>query len=155
MSLDCLYHQAKERRLEAGAAIGSRLSGCHDWENGRIIMTQKTLRLAAVLLASAAATQALAQDDSVTVALSEELDVVEPCMASRSNIGRVVLQNISETMTELVPGSGRQPRLRCRERAWCGTGEDRNQARGSLRLPHRSELSAGLGRAHRLVPRDG
>ena len=32
-------------------------------------------------------------------------------MASRSNIGRVVLQNIAETITELVPGEGLQPRL--------------------------------------------
>jgi len=142
MSLDCLYHQAKERRLEAGAAIGSRLSGCHDWENGRIIMTQKTLRLAAVLLASAAATQALAQDDSVTVALSEELDVVEPCMASRSNIGRVVLQNISETMTELVPGSGLQPRL---AESWedMGGGTWRFNLREGVNFTDGTALDAG------------
>jgi peptide/nickel transport system substrate-binding protein len=62
-------------------------------------------------LAAVAAMPALAQDNAVTVVLSEELDVVEPCMASRSNIGRVILQNISETMTELVPGQGLQPRL--------------------------------------------
>ena len=44
--------------------------------------------------------------------LSEELDVVEPCMASRSNIGRVLLQNISETLTELdTGGGGLKPRL--------------------------------------------
>ena len=62
------------------------------------------------VVALAAAVPALAQD-AVTVVLSEELDVVEPCMASRSNIGRVILQNISETLTELIPGSGLQPRL--------------------------------------------
>jgi len=53
----------------------------------------------------------MAQDDSVTIVLSEELDVVDPCEASRSNVGRVVLQNIAETLTELVPGEGLQPRL--------------------------------------------
>jgi peptide/nickel transport system substrate-binding protein len=67
----------------------------------------------AVLLASTAVFTgpAAAQDDSVTIVLSEELDLLEPCMASRSNIGRVILQNISETMTELFPEEGLQPRL--------------------------------------------
>eukprot|EP00659_Diplonema_papillatum_P022897 gene22897-35094_t len=46
-----------------------------------------------------------------TIVLSEELDIVDPCEASRSNVGRVVLQNVSETMTELVPGKGLQSRL--------------------------------------------
>ncbi len=74
-------------------------------------MTHKRNRIAAILLASTAAFAAQAQDNAVTIVLSEELDVVEPCMASRSNIGRVLLQNISETVTELVPGEGLQPRL--------------------------------------------
>jgi len=74
-------------------------------------MTRNFARLSAALLASTVAGQALAQDKSVTIVLSEELDVVEPCMAARSNVGRVVLQNISETLTELVPGKGLQPRL--------------------------------------------
>ena len=75
-------------------------------------MTQKFLSVTAALIATTAfAGAASAQDNSVTVVLSEELDVVEPCMASRSNIGRVILQNISETITELVPGEGLQPRL--------------------------------------------
>ncbi|MFK8079049.1 MAG: ABC transporter substrate-binding protein [Granulosicoccus sp.] len=60
---------------------------------------------------AAAMTTAQAQDSAVTIVLSEELDIVDPCEASRSNVGRVVLQNIAETMTELVPGEGLQPRL--------------------------------------------
>ncbi|MDH3582480.1 MAG: ABC transporter substrate-binding protein, partial [Hyphomicrobiales bacterium] len=67
--------------------------------------------LAAAILASTFAGSALAQDNAVTVVLSEELDIVDPCEASRSNVGRVVLQNIAETVTELVPGKGLQPRL--------------------------------------------
>lgn len=48
----------------------------------------------------------------ITIALNEELEVVEPCMASQSNIGRVILQNISETLTELDPTNGQlKPRL--------------------------------------------
>jgi peptide/nickel transport system substrate-binding protein len=74
-------------------------------------MTHKFGRISAALLASTIAGSALAQDNSVTIVLSEELDVVEPCMTSRSNIGRVIQQNISETVTELVPGEGLQPRL--------------------------------------------
>lgn len=54
---------------------------------------------------------ALAQGNPVTIVLSEELDVVEPCMSSRSNIGRVIQQNISETITELDPDEGLIPRL--------------------------------------------
>ncbi|MBH0239478.1 ABC transporter substrate-binding protein [Methylobrevis albus] len=58
-------------------------------------------------------TPAVAQDSkSVTVVLTEVLDVIEPCMAARSDVGRVVLQNINETLTEFVPGQAElQPRL--------------------------------------------
>lgn len=62
-------------------------------------------------LAIVCAFPAFAQDNHVTVVLSEELDIVDPCEASRSNVGRVVLQNIAETITELVPGEGLKPRL--------------------------------------------
>lgn len=62
-------------------------------------------------LAMVVALPAMAQGNAVTVVLSEELDLVDPCMSSRSNIGRVVLQNIAETVTEMVPGQGLQPRL--------------------------------------------
>ena len=72
-------------------------------------MTQIFGRVAAVLLATTIAGQGMAEE--LTVVLSEELDIVDPCEASRSNIGRVMLQNISETLTEMVPGEGVQPRL--------------------------------------------
>ena len=70
--------------------------------------------IAGALLVSTAVTPALAQDNTdITVVLSEELDLVEPCMATRSNIGRVIMQNVSETLTELdVRGDkGLMPRL--------------------------------------------
>lgn len=70
--------------------------------------------LVAALVASTSVTSALAQSSTdITVVLSEELDLVEPCMATRSNIGRVIMQNISETLTELdVRGdAGLMPRL--------------------------------------------
>jgi peptide/nickel transport system substrate-binding protein len=58
--------------------------------------------------------QAFAQSGTdVTIVLGEEVDLVEPCMATRSNIGRIILQNVSETLTELDVrgGKGLMPRL--------------------------------------------
>src|SRR5687768_4223138 len=58
-------------------------------------------------------TAAFAQEDrTVRIVLNEELDVVEPCMAARSDVGRVILQNVNETLTEFVPGQTElEPRL--------------------------------------------
>ena len=69
-----------------------------------------TLLLGSVFAASTFST-VMAADNAVTIVLSEELDIVDPCEASRSNVGRVVLQNISETITELSPTKGLIPRL--------------------------------------------
>ncbi len=57
-------------------------------------------------LAMSAYTPALAQSKTVTVVLSEEPDVIDPCESTRSNIGRVVKQNITETLTEINPADG-------------------------------------------------
>ena len=67
--------------------------------------------MASTVLLAFAGLPSYAQEGEVTIVLPEELDLVDPCESSRSNVGRVVLQNISETMTELVPGSGLVPRL--------------------------------------------
>ena len=66
------------------------------------------------LMLATGLTPAWAQDDkAVTIVLNEEVDVMEPCMATRSNIGRVILGNVNETLTELdVRGDqGLMPRL--------------------------------------------
>ncbi|WP_187182343.1 ABC transporter substrate-binding protein [Rhizobium sp. WL3] len=49
----------------------------------------------------------------IKVVLPEEADLLEPCMATRSNIGRIIMENVSETLTELDVrgGTGVQPRL--------------------------------------------
>ena len=72
-----------------------------------------TLTLIATLLSGTAfATGAFAQEQTVRIVLGEELDVVDPCMAARSNIGRVILQNVNETLTEFDPGTSElKPRL--------------------------------------------
>ncbi|MCA8880050.1 MAG: peptide ABC transporter substrate-binding protein [Rhodobacteraceae bacterium] len=68
--------------------------------------------LGASLISLAAAVPALAANTDITIVLNEELEVLEPCMTSQSNIGRVLLQNVSETMTELNPTNGElMPRL--------------------------------------------
>ena len=67
--------------------------------------------LKTAVIAAAMSLPFSAQANGVTIVLSEELDIVDPCEASRSNIGRVIAQNVSETITELVPGKGLQPRL--------------------------------------------
>jgi peptide/nickel transport system substrate-binding protein len=55
---------------------------------------------------------AAAAERTVTVVLSEEPDILEPCQSSRSNIGRVIKQNIVETLTEIDAKDGQiTPRL--------------------------------------------
>ncbi|MGI3165010.1 ABC transporter substrate-binding protein [Pseudooceanicola sp. 200-1SW] len=74
---------------------------------------KRTIFMAGALLATTALSPAFAEGAGVTIVLGEEPDLVEPCMATRSNIGRIVLGNISETLTELdVRGDeGLKPRL--------------------------------------------
>ena len=66
----------------------------------------KSLPLAAGALAVFLGTGALAASKIVTVVLSEEPDVIDPCESSRSNVGRIVKQNITETMTFIDPATG-------------------------------------------------
>lgn len=73
---------------------------------------RKTLILGALLLGSALS-PAYAGSGPIKIVLPEEADLLEPCMATRSNIGRVIMQNVSETLTEFdVRGDkGVMPRL--------------------------------------------
>lgn len=65
---------------------------------------------AAVALSLGHASESHANE--VTIVLSEEPDIIDPCHSSRSNIGRVVKQNITETLTQIDPGDGSiTPRL--------------------------------------------
>src|SRR5215213_574349 len=96
-----------------------------------------------VVLASVVATAGVApawaqQKTDVTVVLEEELDLVEPCMATRSNIGRVILGNISETMTELDVRHGGKLAPRLAE-SW----EDRGDGTWRFRLRPGVKFSDG------------
>lgn len=76
-------------------------------------MTYKLIG-AALLMTTIVASPAMSaghSKDGVTIVLSEELDLVDPCMTSRSNIGRVIQQNVAETVTENFPGEGLKGRL--------------------------------------------
>lgn len=100
------------------------------------------LAAAAMTVFAGPALAAAHGDGMVTIVLSEELDIVDPCETSRSNLGRVILQNISETITELVPGSGLQPRL---AESWedMGGGTWRFHLRSGVTFSDGSALDAG------------
>ncbi|WP_182084045.1 ABC transporter substrate-binding protein [Aureimonas sp. ME7] len=98
----------------------------------------KGLSLAfAALLATTAGAFAQGSTD-ITVVLDEELDLVEPCMATRSNIGRVILQNISETLTELDTKNGGAVAGRLAE-SW----EDRGEGTWRFKLREGVKFSDG------------
>lgn len=75
-------------------------------------MRKTSLTLGALMLATSLTPLHAAETD-IKVVLSEDLDLIEPCMATRSNIGRVILQNVNETLTEYDTreGKGIIPRL--------------------------------------------
>lgn len=55
---------------------------------------KRTLIMGALMLGSALA-PAFAASGAVKIVLPEEADLLEPCMATRSNIGRIIMQNVS------------------------------------------------------------
>lgn len=74
---------------------------------------RRTVLASSLLALALSAGMAAAADSDVRIVLSEELDLLDPCMATRSNIGRVILENVSETLTEydVAGGKGLLPRL--------------------------------------------
>lgn len=100
-------------------------------------------RLFGGALLAAVASGALAQDANVRIVLAEEPELIDPCMASRSDVGRVVLQNIAETLTELDPQSASlKPRL---AESWSQVDGDtwRFTLREGVRFSDGSALDAG------------
>lgn len=69
--------------------------------------------LGSVMAFGAGIAPAHAASTDIKIVLPEEADLLEPCMATRSNIGRVIMENVSETLTELDvrTKNGVMPRL--------------------------------------------
>jgi len=75
-------------------------------------MRYLTACLLGTALAITAINPASAASKTVTIVLSEEPDVIDPCESTRSNVGRIVKQNIAETLIEIDPANGNiRPRL--------------------------------------------
>lgn len=68
----------------------------------RILKSRVVPVVASAALATAVALPATAQmnDNWVTVVVQAETDTIDPCMAPRSGAGRVVMQNVNETLVE-------------------------------------------------------
>ncbi len=96
----------------------------------------KKVMLWGALAAASALSPAYAQD--VKIVLNEEADVLEPCMATRSNVGRITMQNINETLTylDIKGGTGLQPKL---AESW------EQQADGSWRFKLRAGVTFSDG----------
>ena len=62
-------------------------------------MNRTTLLLSSALALLPFAPAAFAQAKDVTIVLGEDIDLMEPCMATRSNIGRIIMENVNETLT--------------------------------------------------------
>ncbi len=75
-------------------------------------MRYLTTGLLGIALAASSVGVAVAQNKTITIVLSEEPDVIDPCESTRSNVGRIVKQNIAETLIEIDPKDGSiKPRL--------------------------------------------
>ncbi len=76
-------------------------------------MKRTTLLLSSALALLPFAPAFAQQGKDVTIVLGEDIDLVEPCMATRSNIGRIIMENVNETLTQydVRGGKGVIPRL--------------------------------------------
>lgn len=76
-------------------------------------MTRSSLLLTTALAVLPLAPAFAQGAKDVTIVLGEDVDLMEPCMATRSNIGRIIMSNVSETLTtyDVKSGKGVLPRL--------------------------------------------
>ncbi len=76
-------------------------------------MKRTTLLLSSALMLLPFAPAFAQNANDVTIVLGEDIDLMEPCMATRSNIGRIIMENVSETLTQydVKNGKGVIPRL--------------------------------------------
>lgn len=83
-----------------------------DWRHRALTQAIAVSAITCAFSIGLAPADATAAGRTVTVVLAEEPDVLEPCQSSRSNIGRVLKQNVVETLIEIDSKDGSiQPRL--------------------------------------------
>lgn len=106
-------------------------------------MTRSSLLLTTALAVLPFA-PAFAEGKDVTIVLGEGVDLMEPCMATRSNIGRIIMENVSETLTtyDVKSGKGVLPRL---AESWedQGNGTWRFNLRQGVKFSDGSAFDAG------------
>lgn len=60
--------------------------------------------------------------DTVTIVVPDSIDNLDPCRSARNDVGRIIKQNVVETLTELNPSDGKvMPRLAT---SWEQTDDD-------------------------------
>ena len=73
-------------------------------------MKIKSLSLAissvAILVFGSLLSPAYSAGKDITIVIAEEPDIVDPCEATRSVVGKIVKQNVTETLTEINPADG-------------------------------------------------
>lgn len=75
-------------------------------------LTRKVAGAAIVAMLPLIPIQAAAAASDVTIVLETQPDQLDPCQSSKSQVGKVIKQNIVETMTEIDPDTGEvRPRL--------------------------------------------
>jgi peptide/nickel transport system substrate-binding protein len=80
------------------------------------VKKEVTFGLAAACLASSLTLGALgavaAEKGEVTIVLPDSIDNLDPCRTARNDVGRILKQNVVETLTEIDPAEGTiRPRL--------------------------------------------
>ena len=67
---------------------------------------------AAIMAFGSLLSPAYSAGKDITIVIAEEPDIVDPCEATRSVVGKIVKQNVAETLTEINPDDGSvTPRL--------------------------------------------
>src|SRR3546814_20482268 len=64
------------------------------------------MKFGAFLAVCLSAGGASAQERDVTIVLSEAIDNLDPCRSARNDVGRVIKQNVVETLTQIGPANG-------------------------------------------------
>ena len=72
----------------------------------------RLLGAAAIAFAVMSPNSSMAAESDIVIVLETQPDQLDPCQASKSQVGKVIKQNVIETLTEIDPVTGQvNPRL--------------------------------------------